>query len=63
MKKKNWIVLYRDELDYDLWEDYCYAANVPVESSKITIYFNDEDVESVDYDDENKEEVEDEEGR
>ena len=44
---KNRIVLYADDFDEDVWEQYCEICNVPFETtSEITIYFKDEDVEA-----------------
>lgn len=45
-KKTNYITIYADDFDVDIWENYCHAANVPLDATYITIYFNDEDVES-----------------
>ena len=48
MTKKNYITIYADEMDRDVWQDYCIACNVPCDATQITIHFNDNDVE---YDD------------
>lgn len=44
--KKNRIVLYADEFDEDIWEQYCEICDVPSDSSEITIYFDTKDVEA-----------------
>lgn len=41
---KSHIILYADEFDYDVWEDYCEICGVHHSARKITIVFNDEDV-------------------
>ena len=46
--KKNYIVIYAEDFDRDVWEDYCLATNVPTSAISITIYFNDKDVEYID---------------
>lgn len=43
-KPKNYIVLYADETDTDIWQDYCDACNVPYTATQITIYFTDNNV-------------------
>lgn len=45
-KKTNYITIYADDFDTDVWEDYCHTANVPLDATYITIYFKDEDVKS-----------------
>ena len=42
---KNYIKLYADDFDRDVWEDYCLATNVPTTAVSITIYFEDKDIE------------------
>lgn len=44
------IVLYADEFDWDVWEQYCDICGVDYHATCITIKFNREDVEA-DYDD------------
>lgn len=43
---KSRIVLYADEFDEDVWEQYCEICDVPYDSSEITIYFDTKDVEA-----------------
>ena len=43
--KKNYIKIWAEDFDRDIWRDYCDACNVPYDSISIKIYFNDEDVE------------------
>ena len=38
--KLNYITLYADEYDQDIWEDYCNIARAPKSSETITIYFD-----------------------
>ena len=40
----NYIKLYAEDFDTDVWEGYCRAAGVPTEATVITIKFNDKDV-------------------
>lgn len=41
------IVLYADDFDEDVWEQYCEICDVPYNTiSEITIYFNKEEVEA-----------------
>ena len=44
MAKKNRIVIYADEFDYDVWQEYCEICNVPTDATSIEIKFNDKDV-------------------
>ena len=48
--KKNHIVLYADEFADDIWEQYCDICGAPSDSTEITIYFDDNDVEHNGYD-------------
>lgn len=38
------IILYADEFDSDVWEDYCKICGVSRNSRSITIIFNEENV-------------------
>lgn len=42
---KNYIVIYAEDFDRDVWCNYCCAANVPESATSITITFTDDDVE------------------
>ena len=42
----NYIVLYADEYEYDVWEQYCNICKVSCDSTYIKIKFNDKDVEA-----------------
>ena len=41
-----YIILYADEYDYDVWEQYCDICGVSYTSTYIKIRFNENDVES-----------------
>lgn len=41
---KNYITIFADDMDADVWEDYCNACNVPLSATQITIRFKDEDI-------------------
>lgn len=41
----NYIVLYADDYDYDVWKEYCDICHVPYDVISITIRFNLGDVE------------------
>ncbi len=56
----NYIVIYADEYDTDVWEGYCCAAGVPLSATSITIKFNESDVEYTCDDDGEGDEEEDE---
>lgn len=56
-----YIVLYRDEFDYDVWEEYCNACGVSTMATSLKIKFNWKDVEEMyeeddDYEDEDEDE-------
>lgn len=36
----NYIILYADEHDRDVWKDYCSACGAPLSATSITIYFD-----------------------
>lgn len=40
MKESQYIVLYADEHDTDVWKSYCDVCNVPYSATEIKIYFN-----------------------
>jgi hypothetical protein len=42
----NQIILYADDYDYDVWEQYCDICGVSRKSTYIKIKFNDENVQS-----------------
>ena len=42
----NCIILYADEFDCDVWEQYCDICGVSYDSSYIKIKFNNNDVET-----------------
>jgi hypothetical protein len=42
----NYIVLYSDDYDYDVWEEYCDICGVSRNATSIKIKFNLKDVES-----------------
>lgn len=45
--QQNHIVLYRDEFDEDVWQEYCDICGVPsADTREITIKFYDIDVET-----------------
>lgn len=41
---KNYITIYADDFDRDVWEDYCTATNVPLTAQSITITFRDSQI-------------------
>lgn len=41
----NYIVLYADDYDYDVWVEYCDICHVPHSATSIEIKFNLNDVE------------------
>lgn len=43
-KRERYIVLYADELPSDVWEKYCSAMGISVDSNEIRINFDDSDV-------------------
>jgi hypothetical protein len=43
--KKNFIKIWAQDFDQDVWEEYCDACNVPYDTTHIRIYFDDEDIE------------------
>lgn len=47
-KKENYISIYAEDFDTDIWEEYCRIAGVPESAIKIKIRFDDKDVEYVD---------------
>ena len=51
------IILYADDFDHDVWEEYCDVVGVSHYASSISIKFNHEDVEAGDeyYEDEEEE--------
>lgn len=54
----NYIVLYPDDYDYDVWENYCDICGVGYDATCIKIKFNPDDVEyETDDDCDNEEEV------
>ena len=44
MAKENYIKLYAEDFDTDVWEDYCRIVGVPNDSVIIKIRFTDDDV-------------------
>lgn len=50
---KNYITIYAEDFDTDVWASYCCAAGVPLSADSITIKFNDEDVEHTETSSEN----------
>lgn len=44
----NYIVLYADDYDWDVWEQYCDICGVDYNASYIKIKFKSEDVEADD---------------
>jgi hypothetical protein len=42
----NYIVLYADDYDYDVWEEYCTACGVSYNATYIKVKFNINNVES-----------------
>ena len=42
----NYIVLYSDDYDYDVWREYCDICNVPHDVTWIRIEFNLNNVEA-----------------
>lgn len=42
------IILYADDFDHDVWEEYCDVVGVSHNASSITIKFNHRDVEAGD---------------
>lgn len=54
--EKNYITIYADEFDADVWEGYCIAAGVPKSATQITISFDESDVEYVDGDEDEENE-------
>lgn len=42
--KENYIVIYADDFDTDIWKDYCVACNVPRSATSIKITFDDDNV-------------------
>ncbi len=42
----DYIVLYADEHDYDVWEQYCDICGVSYDSLYIKINFNKKDIET-----------------
>ena len=43
--KENYIIIWKDEQDWDTWKDYCCATGASRDSEFIKIHFNLEDVE------------------
>ena len=48
----NHIILYAEDFDTDVWEEYCKVAEVPSSSEAITIYFDPSKVEAESEEDE-----------
>lgn len=46
----NYIVLYADDYNYDVWEEYCDICDVPYYATYIKINFKSKDVEFDDND-------------
>ena len=44
-KGNNYIIIWKDEQDWDAWKDYCNATGSSRNSSYIKIFFNPEDCE------------------
>lgn len=42
--KKNYITIYSEDYDNDIWKEYCDICNVPYDATEITIKFNDKDL-------------------
>jgi len=44
----NYIKIYAEDFDRDVWTDYCDACNVPYSATEITISFTDDKIDYVD---------------
>ena len=40
-----YIILYADDYDYDVWEEYCDICGVDCDATYIKIHFDDKNVE------------------
>lgn len=47
----NYIILYADEFNSDVWEEYCDVCDVPHSATEITIKFVKKNVDYVDGED------------
>lgn len=50
----NYIKIYAEDFDRDVWTDYCDACNVPYSATEITISFTDDKIDYVDGEEEDQ---------
>jgi len=48
-EKKNYIIIWKDECDWDMWKDYCCACGCSRDCDAIKIYFGDKDCEGIEH--------------